>query len=202
MKNLSTVMAVMGGLVTTIILHGIAWIVVNEACSFFGAEGEFWAFSFFIAIGLVQWVYLAPAVLVARSLGFNGVARGIWIGGIPGVLLSVVFFLSALSNSIPAALEGITGNTRARTEYAGRDGFIVSATPEQIEVRYSSAPPETFRVNGETKFAFRGPAWRQQTRPAGLEWLTSNRRVSVSYVLRDHRQVATYVTIWVAKPES
>ena len=56
-------------------------------------------------------------------------------------------------------------------------------------------------ATAETKFDFRGPAWREQSRPAGLDWLTVGRRLSVDYVIRRRQKQATLILIWVEKKE-
>lgn len=183
------------------LLVSLAVIVIGGAIA---REGSWVVFGFWLFLGLFQWIYLYPAIRFSRSRGWPGVVRGIWIAG--GVTLALNL-LQVGVQLIPVALEKLTGNSPAHTQYSGSPSRVVSAQADHIVVRpgleeaTGAAQTETYVVAADTKFDFRGPAWRQQQRPAGIPWLTPGRQVSIDYVLRDRRKQATLVTIWVETPE-
>lgn len=74
---------VVGGLVLTPVLHVVATLVVTlvAATGVLGPSGTYAIPGFWLVLGLAQWVYMAPAALGARALGWPGVAKGLWIGG-------------------------------------------------------------------------------------------------------------------------
>jgi len=102
-------------------------------------------------------------------------------------------------NTIPNVTERITGNTPANTVYTG-DGEVVSATPQQVTVRFDGGKLEGLGLGPETKFGFLGPGWQMQTTPAGPAWLKPGQRVGLEYLYREHAAHATSVSIWVQAP--
>ena len=129
-----------------------------------------------------------------------------WIAG--GVTLA--FNLAQLGFAIvPAIIEKVTGNSAPNLTYSGSDSRVVSTDATHIVLRPGLAAPapsaagdtDTYVVDPATKFDFRGPAWRQQTRPAGLDWLKPGRQVRIDYVMKNREKLATLVTIWVEQPE-
>lgn len=183
------------------LLVSLVIIVIGGAVS---REGSWAVFGFWLFLGLLQWIYLYPAIRFSRSRGWPGVVLGIWIAG--GVTLALNL-LQVGASLIPTALEKLSGNTPAHTEYSGSPSRVVSAQADRIVIRPGLEEPsgpgetETYVVAAETKFDFRGPGWRQQSRPAGIDWLKPGRQVSIDWVLRDRRKQATLVTIWVETPE-
>jgi hypothetical protein len=201
-----TGLGILSGLVLAGVLHlaaSLAVIVIGGAVT---RDGFYAVFPFWLALGLLQWIYLYPAARLARWRGWPGVTRGIWIAGGVTIALNVMQWALALTGPVQ---ELLTGNSAARVEYSGNASRVVSTDAGHIVVRegIGDAPgsvagdPETFVVTSETKFDFRGPAWREQTRPAGMDWLTGGRRLSVDYVVRRRQKQATLVLIWVEKKE-
>lgn len=169
-------------------------------------KGPYIVYWFWMVLGVYQWVYLYPAIRWSRSREWPGVVLGIWIAA--GVTLALTV-LQLVVRVVPQVVEQVTGNSRPNVTYAGTDSRVVSTDATHIVVRAglgdaahpSSPGTRSFLVNGATKFDFRGPAWRQQSRPAGMDWLTPGRRVKIDYVRRNRRRVAVFVAIWVEQPE-
>ena len=167
-------------------------------------EGFYAVFGFWLFLGILQWIYLYPAIRFSRSRGWPGVVLGIWIAGGATLVLNLLQLGAAF---IPVALEKLSGDTPAHTQYSGSASRVVSALPDRIVIRPGLDDPtgagdaEDYFVAADTKFDFRGPAWRQQSRPAGIDWLKPGRQVSIDYVMRNRQRQATLVTIWVEAPE-
>jgi hypothetical protein len=167
-------------------------------------EGSYAVFGFWIFLGLLQWVYLYPAILFSRSRGWPGVVLGIWIAGGVTLALNLLQMGAAL---VPTTLEKLSGNTPAHTQYSGTASRVISAQADRVVIRpglgdaAGAADSETYVVAADTRFDFRGPAWRRQSRPAGIDWLKPGRQVSIDYVLRNRQKQATLITIWVETPE-
>jgi hypothetical protein len=187
-------------------LHLAASLVVIVIGGAVTSDGWYVVFPFWLALGLLQWIYLYPATLLARWRGWPGVTRGIWIAGGVTIALNVMQWALVLMGPLQ---ELFTGDSPARVEYSGNPSRVVSTDAGHIVVREGLGPttgsrasdPETFVVTAETKFDFRGPAWREQTRPAGMDWLTAGRRLSIDYVVRRRQKQASLVLIWVEKKE-
>ncbi len=81
-----------GGLLSAGALHVLAsiLIVVIGSAATKSGEGAYAILFFWAGIGLAQWVYLLPAWLLARVLGFRAFGKGLLIAG------AVVTLLSAL----------------------------------------------------------------------------------------------------------
>jgi hypothetical protein len=200
-----TAAGILAGLALAGFLHLAVSLLVIMVGGAFGPDGWYAVFGFWIGLGLFQWIYLIPAARLSRSRRWTGITRGIWIAG--GITLALNLLRMACVYAGPA-IEVVTGDTPANVEYAGTDSRVVSADPARIVVREGlgdPAPPaaaeETFAVDSSTSFDFRGPAWRQQSRPAGPDWLQPGRRVNISYVFKNRRKTAVLVTIWVERPE-
>jgi hypothetical protein len=74
------------------VLHAVASVALMVAGLLFdrsgGSGGGYWFLGLWMLLGLAQWVYVAPAALFARSRGWRAVAKGLWIGGAIGTLLT------------------------------------------------------------------------------------------------------------------
>jgi hypothetical protein len=82
---------VLGGLALTVVLHVLVSILVAFAgLAYWGRGGGFGVLVFWATLGLTQWPYMAPAALFARRSGRPGVAKGLWIGGALGTLLTAL----------------------------------------------------------------------------------------------------------------
>jgi len=185
-------------------LHVVASLIVIVVGGALARDGGYAVFPFWIALGLLQWIYLYPALKWTRSRGWPGVARGIAFAGGITIALNLLQLASAFSGPL---LERITGRTPAGFEYAGTDSRVIASSEGHVAVREGLAPDSSpsrqaeFDLAPDTQFVFRGPAWRDQSRPAGPDWLVPGQRVSISHVLRNGRPTARVVTIWVEEPK-
>jgi hypothetical protein len=83
---------IVGGLFATGALHVVASIlvvVIGSAATQRG-DGAYLIFFFWAGIGLAQWVYLLPAWLLARALGWRAFGKGLLIAGAVGTLLNAM----------------------------------------------------------------------------------------------------------------
>jgi len=187
-------------------MHLAVALVIIIVGGMVAKEGFYAVFVFWIFLGVLQWIYLYPAIRFSRSRGWPGVVLGMWIAGGMTLALGLLQLGSAL---VPTLVEKVTGNSANNVEYSGSDSRVVSTDSTHIVVREGlgtatspgASGTETYVVAPETKIDFRGPAWRDQARPADLTWLTPGRRVSISYVIRHRERVAVFVAIWVETPE-
>lgn len=91
--------AVLLGVLLCGVLHVLASVVVVAVGSAVSKDGGLVVLIFWAALGAAQWTYLLPAGLLLRWLDRRGVAKGIWIGGGVGTLLSAgCWGLLALGN--------------------------------------------------------------------------------------------------------
>jgi hypothetical protein len=176
-------------------MASLAVMVLGQA---FSREGAMLVFVFWVLLGIAQWVYVLPAALLARAMGWRGMARGLWLGGALGVLLSAGCW--ALNVAGPLR-ERIVGNTPPGTVYAGNDALVVEADAGHVTVRFPQGQLESYALTPETGFGYLGPAYRQQAAPAGPARLRPGARVSVSWVLRGGRKHAARVTLWADTPD-
>jgi hypothetical protein len=198
---------VLSGCALTGVLHLAVSLVIIVIGGAVAREGFYVVFIFWIFLGLLQWIYLYPAIRFSRSRGWPGVVLGMWIGG--GMTLTLGL-LQLTAGLLPVAIEKITGNTPANTTYSGTDSRVVTTDATHVVVREGLGTPtspsasgtETYVLEPETKIGFLGPAWQMQDRPADLSWLTPGRQVSIDYVFKRHERVALRVTIWVEKKEA
>jgi hypothetical protein len=199
------------GVLSGCALTGMMHLVVSFAIIIIGgavAREGFWVvFIFWIFLGVLQWIYLYPAIRFSRSRGWPGIVLGMWIGGGMTLLIGLAQFGL---NALPVAMEKITGNSPPNTVYSGADSQVVSTDGTHLVVRPglgTSISPlasgtETYLLEPATKIGFLGPAWQMQDKPADRSWFTAGRHVTVDYVLKKHERVAERVTIWVEKKEA
>ncbi len=116
-----------------------------------------------------------------------------------GVVCGGMVVVPATLNTIPNITERVTGNTPSNTVYTG-DGEVVSATSQQVTVRFDGGKAEAFSFGPDTKFGFLGPGWQMQTTPAGPAWLKAGQRVGLEYAYHEHAGHVTNVSIWVEAP--
>jgi hypothetical protein len=190
--------AILGGLVLTAVLHGLASLALIAGGSAWSREGPLIVFAFWAFVGLAQWAYLLPAALAARALGWRGLATGLWIGGALGVAFTVLLWGW---NAVGPLTERITGNSHPNVLYSGSDGVVVAADASQVTVRFSNGDTETYHFVPATRFGYLGPAWQQQRTPAGPARLAAGARVNVDWVRRSGRRQAERVSVWVETPE-
>jgi hypothetical protein len=141
--------AVLGGLALTGVLHvaaSIAVIAIGSASTKSQhSEGALVVLFFWAAIGIAQWVYMLPAALIARRAGWTGVAKGLWIGGALGTLLTALCWggmgvsalLGSLASRVPSASVPVTSSS------VDVQGSVVSVTPESVVVKQADGSEVT-----------------------------------------------------------
>lgn len=191
--------AVLLGLLVTGALHAAASLAVMVVGSAFSRDGAMLVFGFWVFLGIAQWAYLLPAGLLARRAGWPGVARGIWIGGVLGVLLFAACWAVNLAGPMR---ERLSGNTPANTRYSGHRGEVVDADAGHVTVRFPGGKTESYALTPETGYSYQGPAYRQQASPAGPGRLTPGAPVEVDWALRNGRKLALDVVLWAERPDA
>lgn len=197
---------ILAGLFLVAVLHVVVSIAVISLGGLIREDGFYVVFGFWIGISILQWLYLYPAIRFFRARAYSGVARGIWIGG----GLTAFFSLASLMMNLSATIgEKFTGNTPANTEISAGDARVVSVGGNEIVIRETldegpsaaKVEPATFVVTPETRFDFRGPAWRDQKSPPTLASIKAGDRVNIHYVDRNFKHQALFIAIWVEKPK-
>ena len=177
-----------------------------------------WVVVFAVLTGLVEtvqplgesaMVYLAPFMLYPFALAIAGLVRlAYWFdlrpqaaaprtGAIVIAVICGVVLLGPITLELIYGLrEHITGNTPPNTSYTN-DGEVVSAGPGRVDVRFGDGKVEAVQYGKDTKFDFRGPAWRTVEGKPGATWLKPGQRLNVEYVYRKHQAIASGIYIWV-----
>jgi hypothetical protein len=153
-------------------------------------------------------VFLLPFMMYAAALALSALVRleglisgrpresGPRIAAVVVTAACAIFVGRPMLRTSPLAVESRTGNTPENMSHVA-DGEVLSATAEQMSVRFGSVVTETVRIGPDTKFSFLGPAWQMQTIPAGPDWLKPGQRIGVQYIYRNHERWAQHVTIRV-----
>jgi hypothetical protein len=76
---------VLGGILLTGLMHAFVSMAVIVVGSAFPPDGSMVVFVFWIFLGVAQWIYLLPAALLSRALGWRGARR---TRSIPGAMAS------------------------------------------------------------------------------------------------------------------
>jgi len=86
----SQVLAIFGGLGLAGVLHVVASVAVILVGQMTNPEGALVVLFLWATLGLSQWIYLAPAALLARLVGWTGVMKGLLLAGAIVTLMSAM----------------------------------------------------------------------------------------------------------------
>lgn len=148
---------VIGGLLLTLGLHVAAIVLVLIAQAIVsqahpGPEAGLATFVlFFVGLPLWQWLYVAPAALIARRAGFAALAKGLWIGGGLGVLLAGLWFGGMLATGAIASLMPARPAPTPDTRSVDVRGVVESLEGDVLAVR-TDAGSTTLRVGSSTDY--------------------------------------------------
>jgi hypothetical protein len=128
-----------GGCMGTGCLHVVAsGLLIGLGAGFLGQEGSLIVLPFWVFIGLFQWIYLVPVALLLRRLRFQGATKGVWVGGVVGVLLTALYWAGLAAMGVVYHQQAEEAQEFARKHpLVHRDvtGTIVAADDTRLDVQ-------------------------------------------------------------------